>query len=88
MPLPHELTVNMVHTDVFGLINNAKLLADSFAEQAGFLCVVPDLFHGKALAEGLMEKGLFITDIGVEAPTSFGGKVWRAMRKSRAPLAR
>ncbi|KAL1988386.1 hypothetical protein VTN96DRAFT_10069 [Rasamsonia emersonii] len=43
-------------TDVFGLYNNSKLLADDFASN-GYLTVVPDLFDGDQLPLDALETG-------------------------------
>ncbi|BCS01524.1 dienelactone hydrolase family protein [Aspergillus luchuensis] len=52
-------------SDIFGLFNNAKLLADEFANN-GYLCVLPDLFSGDAVDPVAMESGKF--DIGAWFP--------------------
>ncbi|PYI21375.1 dienelactone hydrolase family protein [Aspergillus japonicus CBS 114.51] len=52
-------------SDIFGLFNNAKLLADEYAAN-GYLCVIPDLFNGDAIPVAEMEAGKF--DIGAWFP--------------------
>ncbi|KAL0485377.1 hydrolase [Acrasis kona] len=48
-------TAIIIFSDIFGLgLTNIKLIADAFAE-AGFLCVVPDLFDGGSVPIEKME---------------------------------
>eukprot|EP01124_Arcella_intermedia_P021915 TRINITY_DN3152_c0_g1_i1.p1 TRINITY_DN3152_c0_g1~~TRINITY_DN3152_c0_g1_i1.p1 ORF type:complete len:266 (-),score=43.63 TRINITY_DN3152_c0_g1_i1:24-821(-) len=45
----------IIATDIFGYsFVNSRLIADEFAK-AGFLCVIPDLFDGKPISEGLLD---------------------------------
>jgi dienelactone hydrolase len=43
-------------SDVFGLYNNSKLLADDFAAN-GYLTVIPDIFKDEALPLDALESG-------------------------------
>ncbi|KAJ5570620.1 uncharacterized protein N7459_010050 [Penicillium hispanicum] len=52
-------------TDIFGLFNNAFLLADEFANN-GYLTIIPDLFHGDQISVSDMESGK--ADLGAWIP--------------------
>lgn len=42
-------------TDIFGLISNPKIIADSIAERTGFDVWVPDLFNGAYPTKSALE---------------------------------
>lgn len=48
----------LLFTDIFGLYNNVKLIADAFAKR-GYLTIVPDLFNDDAVPPDALEGGKF-----------------------------
>ncbi|KAL2376458.1 hypothetical protein RJZ90_007500 [Blastomyces dermatitidis] len=49
----------IIFTDILGLADNVKLVADDFAAR-GYLVVIPDLFHGNALTMNQVMSGIDI----------------------------
>jgi len=63
LPEGKTKTAIIITSDVFGIYLNSQLIADQFAKETGFMCVIPDLFDGQACPVEMMDEMNGIKDL-------------------------